>query len=307
VNDDLSGQYLQAGDDDPQLAEDNARFRAAAEQEEQSELGAAAEQSGFNITHVFEGVQNRPLRWLYRLPTNMAAGAWRALGNTIDTASDVMGEALQTPAKAGGKAAAAVADAVGASGTAKKTRERAEAIEIPSLSQAYPDLMQSFYSIADDLEKHNRPEDDITVGMTQFALPFMGWLKAMGGLQGASKVATVAKAATAEAATAGSAFDPQDGRFADMIQMGRGLDNRFGDLLQRLSPDGSLSARYIDYMTNRAGEGPWEGRFKNAVDSLATTAAVAGFVKVAGKTFRKTRRQLDKKAEKLETAEVPGA
>jgi hypothetical protein len=103
-------------------------------------------------------------------------------------------------------------------------------------------------------------------------VPFSMALKTMGGLQAGATAANIAKGAAAEAVTMFGAFDPHAGRFADLVRA--------------VSPDGLASNRYIDYLTNRENEGEFEGRFKNVVDSLSGSAAVAGALKVGGTTLR---------------------
>jgi hypothetical protein len=276
---------------DPELDEMNRRFQAASQMDDQEESGLVG--SYLDWTNKIE---NRPLRFLYRLPTNMAAGAWKALGHTIDTASDITTGFVEAKANQASAAVSGVAKAVGADIPQAN-------VGIQSLSEKYPDMMKSYFDIGEYYERGAKPEDDITVGMTQFAVPFLGWLKAAGGLQGATKGVQIAKAAGAEAVAAASAFDPQEGRVADLVQMGRELDGRFGDFMRRISPDGSLVGRYIDYMTNREDEGKWEGRFKNAVDSVVTTAAVAAFIKGAGVAYKKTSAQLKKTGDLKSVAE----
>lgn len=287
MNDDVSGQFLQAGGVDVELEDDNARFRAAQAQDESESFYENIKTSMAGAVGVQDRSKGagRALDFLLDAPKNIGVGAYRALVNTIDTAWDFQAEFAESLTK----------DPAAPAG-------QQGGVKVPSLTEAFPDLMKNVYGLADQWSAGNQPEDDVMEGIAQFTLPFAGWLKAFGGMGAATKAATVVKAAAAEAVTAASAFDPHEGRFADLLQMGRQLDNRFGEVLRRLSPDGSLVARYIDYMTNRENEGEWHGRFKNAVDSLATTAAIAGFVKAAGKTYKKTRGKIEKKVEQQKEA-----
>lgn len=282
MNDDVSGVYLQGGGD-TELDADNARFQAAMQQDEADSFYERVKTSVAGAVGIDDRSKGagRAFDFLMDTPKNIGVGAYRALVNTINTASDLQAEV--SPTAIGAKIAGG---------------EKQRQMTVPTLSEEYPELMESLNQISDDWSRNNQIEDHLAEGMTQFALPFMGWLKALGGIKGAGVIATAGKAAAAEGITAGSAFDPHDGRVADLLQMGRELDGRFGEFLRKLSPDGSLVNSYIDYMTNRANEGPWEGRWKNAVDSLVTTAAVAGFLKASGRALRKNRKALDKKAEK---------
>ena len=113
---------------------------------------------------------------------------------------------------------------------------------------------------------------NLTEGTVQFMVPFSLALKAQGGMVAGAKVANIAKGAVAEGVTMFGAFDPHAGRFAD--------------LLRAVSPDGLAANRYIDWLTSREDEGELEGRFKNVVDSLSGSAAIAGTLAVGGKTLR---------------------
>ncbi|MCE5292914.1 MAG: hypothetical protein LLG14_27275 [Nocardiaceae bacterium] len=136
--------------------------------------------------------------------------------------------------------------------------------------------------------------DSLTQGIAQFAIPFMGWSKAMGVARGAPMLQNMVNAAAAETITASTVLDPHAGRMADLVELGRHSEGKFGELLNRVSPDGSLANNYIEYMTERDGESEWEGRFKNSVDSLATSAAVAGLIKGGASTFKAARKVPEK-------------
>lgn len=285
MNNDVSGTYLQTGGDDLELADDNARFKAAMEQDSSESFYEKVKTSmagAVGVTDRTQGV-GRGVDWLLDAPKNIGIGAYRAVVNTIDTAADFGAAAVEANANAlAGKTPKLVDGA-----------EQEERIKVQSLSEAHPELMQSVYGMADEWSYGNQIEDDLTQGISQFTLPFTGWLKALGGMKAASTAGKVAVAAGAEAATAGSAFAPHDARFADLVQMGRQLDTRMGEMLRQVAPDGSLVNRYIDYLTHREGEGEWEGRFKNVVDSLGTSAAVAGFLKSAGISYKAAKQGIE--------------
>lgn len=210
------------------------------------------------------------------LPKNVGIGGYKALVNTLDTVAEVA-------QNVGNPAGAAVTKAV----AGEEAREQF----FPTLSEEYPELMGAVRNFTSEWERNDTLADDITQGVSQFTLPFMGWLKLLRGAGAATKASTVARAATAEGTTAGSAFDPHDGRVADLLELGRESDTRFGELMRKVSPDGSLMNAYIDYMTDRENEGEAEGRFKNVVDALGSSAAVAGLIKGAG-IAKKTGRQI---------------
>lgn len=218
---------------------------------------------------------------LLKIPKNIGIGAWKALINTIDTASDIA--AQNSPTGLGAKA-------VGGD-------EARQALS-PSLSEAHPELMKHLKSFTDDWERNDTMRDDVTQGLSQFALPFAGWMKAMG--PAGSAMMKFGQGLAAEGATAGSAFDPHDPRMTDLLKMGQEYEGRLGNFMRNISPDGSLMNSYINYMTSREGvtpqekregvtEGKWEGRFKNAADSVGGSAAIAGILKFAGHTFKSMR------------------
>jgi hypothetical protein len=109
-------------------------------------------------------------------------------------------------------------------------------------------------------------------GTVQFMVPFSLALKAQGGMVAGAKATNIAKAAVAESATMFGAFDPHAGRFADLVRA--------------VSPDGLAANRYIDWLTSRENEGEMEGRFKNVVDSLSGSAAIAGTLSAGGTALR---------------------
>lgn len=211
-----------------------------------------------------EQTENPIRSFVTNLPKNIGIGAYKAFVNTIDTAEDVtraISPGVQSARIVGG--------------------EEMERAMYPKLADAYPETMKSIHDFTSEWERNDNLGADITQGVAQFTLPFMGWLKGLQGVGGAGKLGKVVRGAGAEAAAVGTAFDPHDGRVADLLEMGRESESRFGTLMRKVSPDGSLSNAYIDYMTNRDDEGVAEGRFKNVVDALATSAGLAGIIKSA--------------------------
>jgi hypothetical protein len=231
-----------------------------------------------------EAAEHPYRKFVMDLPKNIGIGAWKALVNTVDTASDV-----------------AVAMNPQATATKAVGGEEVRKAFYPTISEQYPEFMDSMRNFTSQWERNDTMSDDITQGVTQFALPFMGWLKAAGGLNTATKAGAVLKSAAVEAGTAASAFDPHDGRIADLIDMGRESETKFGTLLRKIMPDGSLANQYIDYMTAREGEGVAEGRWKNAVDAVVSSAAVAGLLKGVAVTHKTTKILVDGALEDLTT------
>jgi hypothetical protein len=243
----------------------DAADTADAEEQFAKDIGARRQQA------------EHPVRtFAMNLPKNIGIGGYKALVNTLDTAAEVAQNVNPQ---------AAVTKAV----AGEEAREQF----FPTLSEEYPEFMGAVRNFTSQWERNDTMADDITQGVAQFTAPFMGWLKLLKGAGAATKASTVARAATAEGVTAGSAFDPHDGRVADLLELGRESDNRFGELLRKMSPDGSVLNAYIDYMTDRENEGEAEGRFKNVVDALGSSAALAGIVKGAAFSKKVGRQMIE--------------
>lgn len=247
---------------DPEFDAIKSRIDAAGEEDTTEQLIA-------DIGARREATEHPVRRFVTNLPKNIGIASWKALVNTVDTISDVAAEANPQ---------AVAAKAVGG--------EELRKIASPSLSEQYPEVMDSLRNFTSQWERNDTLSDDITQGVAQFALPFMGWLKLAGGLSGMSKAAAAGKALAVEGATAGSAFDPHEGRVADLIDLGMESETRFGTLLRQVAPDESLINRYVDYMTNRTDEGVAEGRWKNAVDAVVSSAAIGGLLKGAAGAYK---------------------
>jgi ribosomal protein S18 acetylase RimI-like enzyme len=221
--------------------------------------------------------------WVKNLPKNLAKGTLDAAVNTLRTASDLADtfadlhtvpddSELPDPANPG---------LTMEQGQQARLRDEAD--------DAHLDADVAYDKWRMSLNENDDLSDSITQGIAQFSVPFTAWTKAMGGLQGLKTMQKVLKLGVAEGTTAATAWAPHDGRLADLVDMGRQSETKFGEALNAVTPDGSLMNAYIDYMTERDGESAMEGRFKNAVDSLAGSAVVAGFIKTAGLTFRAAR------------------
>lgn len=215
--------------------------------------------------------------WFTRLPRNVGVGMYKAAINTIKTGADLVNapgeiasEAMGLPVNVFSAPAGAVAG-----------------LPMVAFSKDFADAAGQF---GDELTENNTLSDDIIQGVAQFAIPYMGYLRAFGGYQAGAMLMNVAKTAGAETAASATAFDPHDGRMADLLEMGRQSEGKFGNLMRAVSPDGSLANHYINWMTEREGEGEWEGRFKNSVDNLVTTAALGSLFKTAATAFKGVRR-----------------
>lgn len=144
----------------------------------------------------------------------------------------------------------------------------------------------------DHLAQGSNTADSITQGVAQFAVPFLGWSKLLGVAKAPGLLAKIGRGLIAESATAATALDPQAGRLADLIALGRHAEGKLGSALRTAVPDGSLLNRYIDYMTDRSDESNAEGRFKNVLDNLPFSLAVTGLFLTGAKAFKSVRSSL---------------
>lgn len=273
-----------------------ARTRAAGEEEESSSfLKDIAANTVKSMTNNLLPPIKDVWGWNKKLPRNVGMGSFRALLETTETIDDIMAEVPTIESTAD--------DVMDPAGKAPRPAKTPDVERVPPLRTMFPGVFESAHAFAEEVEANNTTADDITQGIVQFVTPFTGYLKAYGGLKQGSNVLKAAKALGAEATTAATAFDPHEGRVADLLQMGREMDNRFGALLNQISPDGSLANAYIDYMTNRENEGEWEGRWKNAVDSAAPTVAIAGLLKAIPASMKAARYGI----ENIGKGPVPGS
>ena len=284
--------------EDIDVKEAVARTRAANDEGESGSFvedvaGAVATSMNNNIIKPIKDIWG----WDKRLPRNIGMGAFKTLLETTETLDDIMAEA---PVRMIGS---------GVPASSKLETEKPPTLppieRVPPLRTMFPGVFESAHEFISEVEANNTTADDITQGVAQFAIPFTGYLKAFGGLAQSTKVMKAAKALGAEAVTAMTAFDPHEGRFADLLQMGREMENRFGALLNKVAPDESLANAYIDYMTNRENEGEWEGRYKNAVDSLAATVGMAGLFKAVAPAFKAVAKQAQQLMPKKPSAVKP--
>lgn len=218
------------------------------------------------------------IRWMFNLPRNVGVGTLDAVLETADFLDD---------ASAGAAANVAEKEKNGPPSSAPPIKPPSTA---PLIPQEWRDALTEFRGVlADD----SSTGDVVTQKIAQFAVPFTGWSKMVGGLRGASTLSTVGKVVGAESATVASAFDPEEGRMADLIQQGRQLEGRLGDALRFAAPDGSATNAFIEYLASREGDTEAEGRFKNVVDNLGMTAAFAAVFKAGVTGLRAGRAVMD--------------
>lgn len=213
------------------------------------------------------------LGWTKQLPRNIGMGTFRAALNTVEAVDDIF--------QAG---AEFIIDPPVQPGTVEEDipEPLIDVEPVPPLRTLFPGVFEAAHNFADESEELNTMSDDITQGITQFVIPFTGYLKAMGGLKNTTTLAKVGRLALSEGITAATAFEAHEGRVADLVEMGRQMENSFGALLNKISPEGSLANSYINYMTDRENESEMKGRFKNAVDSLVVTSGIVAVLKAVG-------------------------
>lgn len=219
------------------------------------------------------------IRWMFNLPKNIGVGTIDAVLESADFL-DQVGAAAEQNVNA-----------------REQNRPPSSAPPIkpiqpqPLLDPEWRDALTNFRGFM--AENAQNPGDVIAQKIAQFAVPFTGWSKLVGGVQGANALRTAAKVVGAESATVATAFDPEEGRMADLLQQGRQLEGRFGDVMRFIAPDGSAANAAIEYLASREGDTEAEGRFKNVIDNLGTTAAFAAVLKTGAAGLRKGREILD--------------
>lgn len=221
--------------------------------------------------------------WFSRMPRSIGIGAYKAALNMIKTGADIADAPSEVATEATGSSVDVRPLTIAGMFAANPALIPLAHV---AFSKPFTDAADQF---GDEMTANNTIGDDIVQGVAQFAIPFAGYLRAFGGIQAGATAMNVAKTAGAETAAVTTAFDPHDGRMADLLEMGRQSEGKFGDLLRKVSPDGSLVNSYINWMISREGEGEWEGRFKNAVDSLVATATLGSVLKAAGTSFKAVR------------------
>ena len=233
-------------------------------------------QEAFTVDSKPQGTMSKVYRWATNLPKNVTVGVLDAALNMAHTADDIETQLSGNRAAKEKSAVAGGAAPIPGQGADKPAPE-------PMLS---PEVSQAVYGFRDVMAEGSQTSDEVTQAIAQYAIPFMGFAKLIGGLQGASVISTIIRAGTAEAATAATVLGPHDPRMADVLALGRTVEGKFGNAMRAVAPDGSLFNHYIDYMTDREGEGNAEGRFKNVVDNLALTAAAATMIKATAVTMK---------------------
>ncbi len=269
-----------------------AEMAAAKEESSAAEYGKAIE--GIDIGRSFGEVVSDVAGFGKRLPRNVGIGVARGALSTIEFADDFFKETAEF-----------IVDPPGRQGEGESKPEPFADVEpAPPLRTLFPGFFEAAHTFLDEVEVDNTLSDDLVQGMTQFIIPFTGYLKAIGGLKNLSFFARAGRLGLAEGLTLGTAFDAQDGRFAELFEMGRQMENDFGRLLSKVSSEDSLVNSYIEMMTaDRENESAMTARFKNAVDGVVSTALFAPAFIVTGTTLRRAANLRLRTPEKLQIPE----
>lgn len=234
----LAADYLAQRGVDPEEQAYQARRKAAREADQQeAELGR---------------VGLGDMKTVKRAGVDLLTGAYDALRNT--------GELVLDAGQAMGRAE------MGQTG-----QDMGKPVDI-NLSDVAPDFMREMDGLRARLNQNSTSADVFVQKAFQFALPFMGTMKAVSALKMAP---TVVNAIAADAAVSTAVWDPHEGRFADLLKM--------------VAPDNSLIGPAIDYLASDPTDSDAEGRFKNMLDSQLAGFAFGGFLYAAGKTLKGAR------------------
>ncbi len=134
------------------------------------------------------------------------------------------------------------------------------------------DAANSFYqSIGPETEV-----DKVATEVAQFAIPFMGSLKLMGGIEkGVSKLKTIGAGFSSDFVASFAAMNPDMERFAGLAQE-LGFENE-----------------WVNYLTSR-GDSEYEERLKNAIDSSAAGVVLGPVLYFGGKMIKKLYQSANK-------------
>lgn len=219
--------------------------------------------------------------WMSNLPRNITVGVMDAASSTVDAITS-FGKAAAKSWTQPSPTMRAINEANGLTSDGQTQEDvREDWLAHPMVEQTYGPVRVAYQNLRNELALGSSTSDEVTQSLAQFGIPFLGWSKLL-GVQKAFSVAGV----TAESLTASTALPPRATRMADFLAQGRTVQGKFCDALNTLAPDGSALNAYIDYMTDRGGESEAEGRFKNVIDSLTTTAATAALFKIGAKALK---------------------
>jgi hypothetical protein len=248
------------------------------------------------------------VKWAAKLPQDVGIAVWDTVRNVAELSLDAgaaiadaqfqqlapMAEAMGSKAAQAGGAAYRERKAADSTPGARALRDlqvRQGADLPPNLDDVTSlDLRDIAPEWVDAIDKArawagqgDNQADVITQKLFQFAGPFAGMLRVLGGVSRAPGVATwlanTGKVAAADVLTSYAVFDPHEARFADLLKEIGPQDNR-------------LLNDYIDYAMSSRDDTDAEGRWKNAVDGFVVGLpfAAGGAIFHSGKALARTAR-----------------
>lgn len=267
---DLSASYLQTQPDEDDVEQSLATLKAARAQDDESSfterLKSLAGAPGELMRPFHEQV--------VRLSKNGLIAAFDAVKNTADA---VMLMGANSDVAAARDQELADISGVGNSVADRRDKKIAKGVDVvkgaPRLEDVAPEFMYDAQLLRDTLGQDVNSTPDVLIQKAlQFAVPFMGTMRAMGVTAQTSKVAAVAAGMVADAVVSWHVWSPDEGRFAD--------------LLRSISGDDALVHRATDYLASDPNDDQATARFKNVIDGQITAAVVAGIVKTGAATLR---------------------
>lgn len=230
---------------------------------------------------------NRPVR-------DLASGAIKGGAELVDSAKSLL------------TAGPAVSETADENGSLTATEDKTPASD--PFHPIYDDARKAILGVRDAIAvKDPTLTDELISGFGQFAGPWAAYSRILGSLGWAARAASIPEAgasfgarilakgvdtakslprlAAVDAAVNATANAPHDPRTADLFSLHNTAEGKFHDMLNTVSPDGSLVRHYIDYVANPDGSEA-ENRWKNVLDGFNVGAAVGGVFHVAAGTFR---------------------
>ncbi len=236
---------------------------------------------------------------------DMAEGVLPTLRPTRDLASGAIkgGVELADSAKSLLTAGPAVSETFDENGSLTATEDKAPAPD--PFHPVYDAARGAVLAMRDAIAvKDPSIADNLIQGFGQFVGPFAMYSRVLGSFGTAaelaggseaaltsfgSKVATAAgkvgKFAATDAATNATANAPHDPRIADLLSLHNTAEGKFHDILNAVSPDGSLVRHYLDYIAS-PDVSEADGRFKNVLDGFNIATALTGALHVGAGTLR---------------------
>lgn len=264
MSDDLSPAFVATRSVDTELESDVASFQQLrARREEKGFVGGFGE--GLALQGEAEAQAGAALgKWLAQLPRNVTVGVVDAATNAIALVDEVNRSGREAQLKQFGD------DAEG--------RKKFEA-DHPEPHPIAPEILEGLSLLRGAVARPDPSvSDELTQSAAQFFIPFAAASKVLG-------IGAVSSLG-AEALTTAVAFEPHAGRFADLLRL--------------LDTDNTLVNAYIDYMGTSDDEGPLEARFKNALDSVAVSAPIAGVAAIGAKQLKRAMTEAPKQAPAVE-------